>query len=92
MTPKLETFYKDGTGQWRWRFIDKSNGKILADSAEGYRKLIDCERAHAKVTGQVLIELLQNDLQLCLNTIHIFQSGRKIQLEVRSNVKDKFTK
>ena len=27
--------YKDEAGEWRWRLI-ASNGKIVADSAEGY--------------------------------------------------------
>ena len=27
--------YKDTAGYWRWRYIS-SNGRIIADSAEGY--------------------------------------------------------
>lgn len=34
------TVYRDQRGEWRWR-RKASNGRILADSAEGYRK-----RAH----------------------------------------------
>lgn len=29
------TFYKDNKLQWRWRIV-ASNGRIVADSAEGY--------------------------------------------------------
>lgn len=27
--------YKDTAGQWRWRYVS-SNGRTIADSAEGY--------------------------------------------------------
>jgi hypothetical protein len=29
--------YKDASGQWRWRLVT-SNGKTIADGAEGYRR------------------------------------------------------
>jgi uncharacterized protein len=28
--------YKDGNGEYRWKLVSK-NGRILADSAEGYK-------------------------------------------------------
>jgi uncharacterized protein YegP (UPF0339 family) len=28
--------YKDIAGFWRWRYVAASNGKTIADSAEGY--------------------------------------------------------
>ena len=28
-------FYQDDKGEWRWRLVAR-NGKIIADSAEGY--------------------------------------------------------
>jgi uncharacterized protein YegP (UPF0339 family) len=34
--------YKDTAGYWRWRLI-ASNGKIIADSGEGYYNKTDCE-------------------------------------------------
>ena len=33
--------YKDLSGYWRWRFI-AANGRILADSGEGYSNKADC--------------------------------------------------
>jgi len=30
-------FYKDKKGEWRWRVVAK-NGKIVADSGEGYKR------------------------------------------------------
>jgi uncharacterized protein YegP (UPF0339 family) len=33
--------YKDRKKEWRWSLIAK-NGRILADSAEGYKRLRDC--------------------------------------------------
>lgn len=36
-------FYKDRDSQWRWR-IRAVNGRIIADSAEGYHNLQDAKR------------------------------------------------
>ena len=33
--------YKDNAGQWRWRF-KADNGRIVADSAEGYATKQNC--------------------------------------------------
>ena len=33
--------YKDAAGEWRWRLI-AANGRIIADSAEGYASTQDC--------------------------------------------------
>lgn len=35
--------YKDKRGCWRWR-LKASNGRIICDSAEGYRRRADCLR------------------------------------------------
>ena len=42
-SPGKVEFYKDASGQWRWRVI-ASNGRILADSAEGYSRRRGAER------------------------------------------------
>jgi uncharacterized protein YegP (UPF0339 family) len=34
-------YYKDKTGEWRWR-LKSSNGRILADSGEGYTGEQEC--------------------------------------------------
>lgn len=34
-------FYRDKKREWRWRVVAK-NGKVLADSGEGYRRMKDC--------------------------------------------------
>jgi uncharacterized protein YegP (UPF0339 family) len=34
--------YSDKSGQWRWRF-KANNGRIVADSGEGYVNKKDCE-------------------------------------------------
>jgi uncharacterized protein len=34
--------YKDRRGEFRWR-LRAGNGKIIADSGEGYVRRIDCE-------------------------------------------------
>tara|TARA_R110000824_G_scaffold401715_2_gene614089 strand:- start:89331 stop:89519 length:189 start_codon:yes stop_codon:yes gene_type:complete len=33
--------YKDVSGYWRWRLI-AANGRIVADSGEGYHNRADC--------------------------------------------------
>ncbi len=54
-TPKLE-IYRDGRREWRWR-LKASNGRIVADSGEGYRRRASVHRAvecvRALLTGDV---------------------------------------
>ena len=40
--PKVEV-YRDKGGKWRWRARAR-NGHIVADSAEGYSRRVDCLR------------------------------------------------
>jgi hypothetical protein len=35
------TYYKDKKGEWRWRLV-ASNGRIIADSGEGYSSEREC--------------------------------------------------
>jgi uncharacterized protein len=41
-------YYTDNKGEWRWR-LKASNGKVLADSGEGYVNLSDCLEAIDRV-------------------------------------------
>lgn len=36
--------YQDAAAEWRWRLVAR-NGKIIADSAEGYDSRFNAERA-----------------------------------------------
>lgn len=36
--------YPDNQRQWRWQ-LKASNGRIIADSGEGYNNLSDCQNA-----------------------------------------------
>lgn len=36
------TIYSDRAGEYRWR-LRATNGRIVADSAEGYRSKADCQ-------------------------------------------------
>lgn len=47
MTNKLE-IYRDKQKQHRWR-LRAANGRVLADSGEGYRRRIDCLRGARKL-------------------------------------------
>ena len=40
---KIE-IYEDDAGEWRWRMVAR-NGKIVADSGEGYRRRLGALRA-----------------------------------------------
>lgn len=42
--------YKDAKSKWRWRIV-APNGKILADSSEGYTRRRDCENGLERVIG-----------------------------------------
>ena len=44
---KLE-IYRDGRGEWRWR-LRASNGRIVADSGEGYRRRASVYQAIGRV-------------------------------------------
>ncbi len=34
-------YYKDDKGEWRWR-LNAADGRIIADSGQGYEHLSDC--------------------------------------------------
>ena len=40
--------YRDANREWRWR-LRASNGRILADSGEGYRRRASARHAAARV-------------------------------------------
>lgn len=63
--PYVFDVYKDARGEWRWRLWAK-NGKIVADSGEGYKRrggaVAACDRlvdgvgsAEVAVEGKVLV-------------------------------------
>jgi len=39
--------YQDKAGEWRWKRV-AANGRIIADSGEGYSRLSDAERAASR--------------------------------------------
>ena len=48
--------YKDAKNEFRWR-LSGGNGKILADSGEGYHNKADCRHA---------IDLIRQDAPTCM--------------------------
>ena len=52
---KLE-IYRDGRSEWRWR-LKASNGRIVADSGEGY-----CRRSSARHAAARVRTMLTGDL------------------------------
>ena len=49
MTGKIEV-YKDKKGEWRWR-VRARNGRVLADSGEGYKRKRQCVHAIIAMAG-----------------------------------------
>lgn len=43
--------YLDTRKEWRWQIVSTGNGKILADSAEGYKNHSDCMHALDLIRG-----------------------------------------
>ena len=50
-------FYTDTAGKHRWRVV-AANGRILADSGQGYRRRKDCE-AGAALASRVIEQATQ---------------------------------
>ena len=46
-------FYRDAHKQWRWNLKAK-NGRIIADSGEGYKRIGDCRKSFNLVAGYAL--------------------------------------
>ena len=46
--------YQDNAGEWRWRLKSSGNYKIIADSAEGYESLEDCQHGISLIKQQAL--------------------------------------
>lgn len=51
--------YPDAIGEWRWRLIHKSNGKIMADSGEGYKNKGDCKGAIGSIVEGLRLHLYE---------------------------------
>ena len=43
--PSTPEFYQDDSGEWRWRAV-APNGRVVADSGEGYKNRGDCEAGY----------------------------------------------
>lgn len=57
--------YSDNAGEWRWRLV-AANGRIVADSAEGYvsrrNALRACDRVQSELRdGIVTTEIVDSD-------------------------------
>lgn len=59
MTKRL-TLYKDAANQWRWT-VKSSNGRIVADSSEGYEHRADCIKQAIDLFGSTVVYELDSD-------------------------------
>ena len=44
--------YKDAKGEWRWRLMS-SNGRVMADSGEGYTTKYSAQKGARKVSSSL---------------------------------------
>jgi uncharacterized protein YegP (UPF0339 family) len=64
MTPNHTTtgarirYYRDKRKQWRWQAIAR-NGRVVADSAEGYRRLADALRGCAATCNAIQCQRIE---------------------------------
>lgn len=42
--------YRDTAGEWRWRIV-AANGRVVADSGEGYKRRGACLRMAERIAG-----------------------------------------
>jgi uncharacterized protein YegP (UPF0339 family) len=47
--------YEDERGEWRWR-VRANNGRIIADSGEGYKTKGNCRRAWNRFLELMVME------------------------------------
>ncbi len=53
--------YKDDSGEYRWRFIS-SNGRIIADSGQGYKNKSDCQNGIDLIKGEAPAARVEENL------------------------------
>jgi len=58
VAPQFE-MYKDTAGEYRWR-LRAPNGKIIADSGEGYEQKSGCKNGIASVKENVTKAIIQD--------------------------------
>lgn len=56
--------YKDSAGEYRWR-LKAGNGKVIADSGEGYVEKSDCVEAVWKIRSGVRLAGVTVDGEPC---------------------------
>lgn len=54
--------FEDESGEWRWRLIS-SNGRIIADSSEGYKNKSECYERLYEVTSIGSDKLITEELE-----------------------------
>ena len=64
MSARFEV-YEDRAGQHRWR-LKAANGRVVADSAEGYTRKADAERAvedTLRAAGQAVVAMKREQIR-----------------------------
>lgn len=52
-------FYRDSTGQHRWRVVARNNADVLGDSGEGYHNELDAAKGLLALVESVDVQALR---------------------------------
>lgn len=54
-----QQFYKDQSGEYRWRVISRNNSDVVGDSGEGYINRLDAARGLLALVESVDVDALR---------------------------------
>lgn len=63
----LVEIYPDSADEYRWRAKDGANGKVIADSGEGYQNISDVERMIQRVFSGETARPLRRNRFICVS-------------------------
>jgi uncharacterized protein YegP (UPF0339 family) len=67
-------YYKDSKGEWRWR-LKASNGRILADSGQGYSSGHECLEDIKRVKGSADAPVKKDETTCLTSGVRCTQQG-----------------
>lgn len=79
-------YYRDAAGEWRWR-LKASNGRIIADSGEGYSTERECiaDIERVKASRDAPMKKEQRKLSVCVRRSSLaFQESQGDVSEARA--------
>jgi uncharacterized protein YegP (UPF0339 family) len=68
--------YEDDAAEWRWRLV-AGNGRIIADSGEGYKNVGDCLKGIRLVMGTAKVPIKRDAPRPKHNALARALAGRR---------------